>query len=200
MMAHIVQEAFIFTMVLSFLSKSWPLLGLWQFVSLCLRRWNSFKMSVEDSTCLLMFSHDCRRGFHRELSVILPIKPWFSNLFCPTNFLTGKSGSSADGGRISTVEGWLALSPGCPADFHRSPGVSGGFTPSALVFLHLNSAGLLMFTEWIEYCLFSDCSGHAPVYPLSVHISCILWYFVLFSFFFRVVNRAEFHKVRSLVT
>ena len=38
MMAHIVQEAFIFTMVLSFLSKSRPLLGLWQFVSLCLGR------------------------------------------------------------------------------------------------------------------------------------------------------------------
>ena len=34
-MAHIVQEAFIFTMVLSFLSKSRPFLGLWQFVSLC---------------------------------------------------------------------------------------------------------------------------------------------------------------------
>ena len=38
MMAHIVQEAFIFTMVLSFLSKSRPFLGLWQFVSLCLGR------------------------------------------------------------------------------------------------------------------------------------------------------------------
>ena len=38
MMAHIVQEAFISTMVLSFLSKSRPFLGLWQFVSLCLGR------------------------------------------------------------------------------------------------------------------------------------------------------------------
>ena len=62
MMAHIVQEAFIFTMVLSFLSQSWPFLGLWQFVSLCLGRWNSFKMSVDDSACLLMFSHDRLRG------------------------------------------------------------------------------------------------------------------------------------------
>ena len=35
MVAHIVQEAFIFTMVLSLLSKSRPFLGLWQFVSLC---------------------------------------------------------------------------------------------------------------------------------------------------------------------
>ena len=47
-MAHIVQEAFILMMVHSFFVKSWQFLGLWQFVSLYSKRWDSFKMAVDD--------------------------------------------------------------------------------------------------------------------------------------------------------
>ena len=35
-------------MVHSFFVKLWPFFGLWQFVSLCSKRWDSFKMDVDD--------------------------------------------------------------------------------------------------------------------------------------------------------
>ena len=77
-MTHIVQEAFILMMVHSFFVKLWPFLGLWQFVSLYSRRWDSFKMAVDDFRWnLLMFSRDRYRG-----STMGNPKSFFSRRWC----------------------------------------------------------------------------------------------------------------------
>ena len=122
-------------MVLSLLSKSRPFLGLWQFVSLCLRRWNSFKMSVDDSACLLMFSHDRHRGPLRAFGRS-PEKAVILQSLLPDEFPDWKVGGSADGrGRISSVEGVTAGAPRAAQRVSAVPLVPAVvFTPSASVF------------------------------------------------------------------
>ena len=51
-------------MVHSIFVKLWPFLGLWQFVSLYSKRWDSFKMAVDDFRWICLCLVETANGVH----------------------------------------------------------------------------------------------------------------------------------------
>ena len=117
---------------------------------ICLRRWNSFKMSLDDSVCLLMFSNDHHRG-STESFRSSPDKAMIRQSLLSDEFPDWKVGEFGGGGGDFVCRGGDWGSPRAAQGVFAVPLVSVVvFTLSASVFPPPNSAGLLMFTEWIE--------------------------------------------------
>ena len=142
-MAHFVQEAFILIMVLLFLSKLRSFLGLWQFVSLCLRggeihsRWRWIFLR-RICLCLVWRLSRGSLGF-LESSYIkgIPTADWFGQKRHAVSWLSGRRGSAR-----SIIVGW---------GFRSSPSEMRWFFLRALrFFVHLNTAWFhgLHWMDW----------------------------------------------------